>query len=127
MARNRVLALAFTIAVPAGMRAQFEDGAAECGLDGGEVLESADGGAPVTVVGIGDLEPAIRLIREMGPDDDERGGISERRRPEEDGADDTEERGDGGDAECEGERRGDGGREVAAEPTHGEAEVEGCH
>ena len=74
MARNRVLALAFTIAVPAGMRAQFEDGAAECGLDGGEVLEAADGGAPVAVVGVGDLEPGVGLIQGMEPDDGGRRG-----------------------------------------------------
>ena len=60
----------------------------------------------------------------MEPDDGEGGGVAERRRPEEDGADHAEEGGDRGDAEAEGERRGEGGREVAAEPAQGEAEVE---
>ena len=111
----------------ARLAAGFQHGAAEGGLDGGEVLEAANGGAPVAVVGVGDLEAAVGLAHRMGADDDEGGRVAERRRPEEDGANDAEERGDGRDAEREGERRGERGREVAAEPAQGKAEVQGYH
>ena len=107
--------------------AGLQNGSAEGGLDGGEVVEAAGGGAPVAVVGVADLEAAIGPTHRMGANHDERRRVAEWRRPEQHGADEAEERGDGRDAEGEGERRGEGGRQVATQPAQGETEVEGCH
>ena len=105
------------------LAAVLPDYPAERGLHGGQLLQRAAAGAPVAVVGVGDLEPGVGLVEREGLDGHQLRRCAERRRLEEHRPHRAEERGDRANAEGEGEDGGEGGGAMAHEAPEREAQV----